>query len=145
MLTRLGCPAEKIAVVPNGADVREGPPPPRPPDAPPAYLLYFGALERRQGVDVALRAFARLADFPDLHFVICASHRSRERPRLERLATKRVRWFVALEEPDLAAWRAHAVASVAPLTECARNVMQGCAPLKILESAVTRGCRAGPC
>lgn len=138
-LVRLGCPPEKIAIVPNGATVREGPPPPRPTAAPPSYLLYFGALQRWQGVDVALRAFARLADFPDLHLVICASHLSRERHALERLARRlgvaeRLCWFTALPEPELAGWRAHALATVAPLTECARNVLQGCAPLKVLES-----------
>jgi glycosyltransferase involved in cell wall biosynthesis len=43
-------------------------------------------------------------------------------------------WRVALDEAELASWRAHALASVAPLTECERNVVQGCAPLKVLES-----------
>jgi glycosyltransferase involved in cell wall biosynthesis len=102
-------------------------------------LLYFGALQRWQGIDVALRAFARLADFPELRLVICASHASRERHALERSARRlgvaeRLQWLTALEEPELAAWRAHALATVAPLTECARNVLQGCAPLKVLES-----------
>jgi len=76
-LVRLGCPPEKIAVVPNGADVNEGPPPARPEDAPASYLLYFGALQPWQGVGTLLRAFARLADFPDLHLVVCASQDGR--------------------------------------------------------------------
>jgi glycosyltransferase involved in cell wall biosynthesis len=46
----------------------------------------------------------------------------------------RVLWRCALEENALAPIRAHAVASVAPLHECARNLAQGCAPLKVLES-----------
>jgi len=138
-LIRLGCPSEKVAVVPNGATLREGPPPARPSAAPASYLLYFGALQRWQGIDVALRAFARLADFPELRLVICASHVSRERHALERLARRlgvaeRLHWLTALEEAELAGWRAHALAAVAPLTECARNVLQGCAPLKVLEA-----------
>jgi glycosyltransferase involved in cell wall biosynthesis len=139
MLLRLGCDGEKIAVVPNGADLREGPPPARPVDAPRSYLLYFGALQPWQGMATLLRAFARLADFPDLHLVVCASHASRELVAQQRFATRlgvadRMIWRVALEEAELASWRAHALASVAPLTECARNVLQGCAPLKVLES-----------
>jgi len=34
----------------------------------------------------------------------------------------------------VAAWLAHAELSVAPLSDCARNVDQGCCPLKVLES-----------
>lgn len=136
-LVSLGVPAEKITVIPNGANL--GPSRPRPPEAPPQYLIYFGALQPWQGVDVLLRAFARLADWPDLHLVICASHDSRRVRGLQRLAENlrvvpRVHWHFALPEEALAPWRAHAVLSVAPLTECARNVEQGCAPLKILES-----------
>jgi glycosyltransferase involved in cell wall biosynthesis len=138
-LVRLGCAPEKIAVVPNGADLREGPPPGRPADAPASYLLYFGALQPWQGVGTLLRAFARLADFPDLHLVVCASQAGRQLEAEQRLANRlgiaeRTLWRVALDEAELAPWRAHALASLAPLSECARNVLQGCAPLKILES-----------
>lgn len=133
----LGIAPEKISVIPNGASLN--PPCPRPTDAPGSYLLYFGALQPWQGVDVLLRAFARLADLPDLHLVICASHDSRRARALQRLAhslqiSARIRWHCALSEEDLAPWREHALLSVAPLTECARNLDQGCSPLKILES-----------
>jgi glycosyltransferase involved in cell wall biosynthesis len=136
-LESLGVPAARITVIPNGAELVATQP--RPPEAPPRYLIYFGALQPWQGVDVLLRAFARLADLPDLHLVICASHLSRHVKGLQRLAenlqvTPRVHWHFALVETALAPWREHAVLSVAPLTECARNVEQGCAPLKILES-----------
>jgi glycosyltransferase involved in cell wall biosynthesis len=43
-------------------------------------------------------------------------------------------WRWALPSAELSAWVQHALCSVAPLKECARNVWQGCAPLKILES-----------
>src|SRR3954454_13946035 len=39
-----------------------------------------------------------------------------------------------MDEPELSAWRQHAYLSVAPLTDCPRNSVQGCAPLKIVES-----------
>ena len=136
-LLSLGVPAEKVAVVPNGADL-PGATPPRPPDAPAQYLIYFGALQSWQGVDTLLRALALLADL-DLDLVVCGSLRGREARRCERLAERlgfgsRVRWLWELTQEELAPWLAHAALSLAPLRECARNVTQGCAPLKILES-----------
>ena len=137
LLTTLGIPQNKIEVIPNGADLDT--PAPRPASAPDSYILYFGAAQSWQGIDTLLRAFARLADFPSLRLVICGSHRSKAWRRYERLAIKlgvaeRMLWEYELEEPQLAAWRQHALLSVAPLSDCPRNALQGCAPLKILES-----------
>ncbi len=140
-LVHLGCEAQKIVVLPNGADV-DGPftaERVRPAGAPERYVLYFGAMQPWQGIDTLLRAFTRLADFADLRLVLCASHRSRQARRYERLAERlliadRIVWQFALSEPALAPWRSFALASAAPLRECARNLEQGCAPLKILES-----------
>ncbi|MBI3652370.1 MAG: glycosyltransferase family 4 protein [Acidobacteria bacterium] len=136
-LVRLGVDAEKIAVITNGADINTRPE--RPPEAPPRYLIYFGALQRWQGVEVLLKAFARLKDFADLHLVICSSTPHRFVKEYGKLAARleiaeRLIWHFALSEAELAPWRAHALLSVAPLTECARNLEQGCCPLKILES-----------
>ena len=127
----------RATVIPNGADLDE--PRPRPIDAPARYLLYFGAPQSWQGIDTLLRAFARLADFDDLQLVICGSRESKAWQPYERLAGKlgvdrRIVWRYALLEPQLSAWRQHAAVSVAPLTDSPRNVVQGCAPLKILES-----------
>jgi glycosyltransferase involved in cell wall biosynthesis len=137
MLGSLGVDEGKIAVIPNGADLDA--PAPRPEEAPESYLLYFGAAQSWQGIDTLLRAFARLADFPSLRLVFCASRASSSWRTYERLAAKlglaeRIVWRYALEEPELARWRQHALISVAPLTDSPRNVVQGCAPLKILES-----------
>ena len=137
LLSSLGVAEEKIEVIPNGADPDV--PVPRPEGAPESYLLYFGAAQSWQGIDTLLRAFARLADFTSLRLVICASAESRAWRRYERLAEKlgvaeRIVWRYALEELELAAWRQHAAISVAPLTDSPRNTVQGCAPLKILES-----------
>jgi glycosyltransferase involved in cell wall biosynthesis len=136
-LRRRGVEAERIRVIPNGADLPA--PAPRPPDAPARYLLYFGALQPWQGLDTGLRALARLPDLEDLELVVCASvHRRKAKP-YRKLAARlgvehRVRWHFALPEHELVPWREHAVASLAPLRDCARNVAQGCAPLKVLES-----------
>jgi glycosyltransferase involved in cell wall biosynthesis len=65
-------------------------------------------------------------------------HRRRAKPHrklAERLeVADRVRWHFALPEDELASWREHALLSLAPLRDCSRNAVQGCAPLKILES-----------
>jgi glycosyltransferase involved in cell wall biosynthesis len=139
-LIALGVPAAKIRVSPNGADPRPAgaPAPARPDGAPARYLLYFGALQGWQGVEVLLRAFALLRDFTDLGLVVCAAARARRARSLERLAEHaapgRVVWRFGLSDAELAPWVDHAELSVAPLTECPRNVEQGCLPLKILES-----------
>ena len=133
-----GVDPERLHVIQNGADIPTAPAPP-PPDAPARYLLYFGALQTWQGVDTALRAFARLTDLSDLELVVCASvHHRRAKPYrklAERLGVdERVRWHFALAEDELARWREHATLSLAPLRDCSRNSLQGCSPLKILES-----------
>lgn len=133
-----GVPADRIHLVPNGADVPVARPP-RPADAPERYLIYVGALQPWQGADVLLRAFARLADLPELRLVLCSSvPEPRSRP-LRRLAERlgvadRLLWRYTLPHADVAAWLAHAHLSVAPLTAGPRNLDQGCSPLKIWES-----------
>ena len=136
-LIALGAPADRLYVIPNGADPL--PTPPRPVDAPPRYLLYFGALQPWQGVDVALRALTFLADLPELTLVLCIAGGERVARPYRQLATRlglaeRVRWLFDLTEDELAPWQANATLSLAPLTECPRNLAQGCCPLKILES-----------
>jgi glycosyltransferase involved in cell wall biosynthesis len=143
-LVALGVPAAKIRVVTNGAEppagsAAAGAPAARPGAAPRRYLLYFGALQGWQGVDVLLRAFGLLRDFEELGLVICAAGRTRRARALERLAERvapagRVLWHFGLNDAELAPWVAHAELSVAPLTECPRNLEQGCLPLKVLES-----------
>lgn len=133
----LGVPDGRISLVPNGADLPE--PTARPGDAPARYIVYVGALQPWQGLDVLMRAFARLADLDDLRLVICASVPRRRAEPLRRLAERlgvagRIDWRFTLPHREVAAWLAHAEVSVAPLTGCARNLDQGCAPLKVIES-----------
>jgi glycosyltransferase involved in cell wall biosynthesis len=135
---RLGADPRRIRVIPNGAETLDRIPP-KPADAPERYFIYFGALQPWQGAETLLRAFARLADIPSLQLVICCSSHERMAKPYVRLAerlslSERVRWRYGLGRGELAGWVAHASASVAPLAECARNLEQGCAPLKIIES-----------
>jgi glycosyltransferase involved in cell wall biosynthesis len=132
-----GISEKKVSVIPNGANIPL--PTKRPENAPQRYIIYFGALQTWQGIDVLLKAFRRLYDLTDLYLVICSSNYSRRTKLLNKLAEKleiseRVVWHLGLSEEELTPWREHALLSVAPLTECSRNIEQGCAPLKILES-----------
>jgi glycosyltransferase involved in cell wall biosynthesis len=132
-----GCAPEKITVIPNGAD--PDPTVIAPIGPPPRYIAYVGGVQRWQGIDTLLRAFARLADLGDVELVIVsAAHRRTLKPYL-RLADRldissRLRWISGAERAEVAGWLAGAAMSVAPLTASPRNVVQGCAPLKILES-----------
>jgi glycosyltransferase involved in cell wall biosynthesis len=149
-----GVPDGKITLVPNGADLPPRPGPRRfrgpsgqsgphgrsgPHGTSDGYIVYVGALQPWQGIDVLLRAYARLADLTGLALVICSSVPERRARPLRRLAERlgvadRIVWNFTLPHEEVAAWLAGAAVSVAPLTGCARNVDQGCAPLKILES-----------
>ncbi len=128
--------AKNVTVIPNGADVPEevG----QRPTLHGEYFIYFGALQEWQGIETLLRAFARLRDLP-VKLVICYPHHTRYAKGYIRLAEKleiadRVIWQSSLTSEELQPWLQHAIASIAPLSDCARNVVQGCSPLKILES-----------
>jgi glycosyltransferase involved in cell wall biosynthesis len=128
----------RLHVIPNGATLSAHHAP-RPPDAPSRYLVYFGALQPWQGIDTALRALARLRDLEDLELVICSSVHHRRAKAYRKLAEKlqvadRVQWQFTLSDAELAGWREHALLSLAPLRDCSRNSLQGCSPLKIIES-----------
>ncbi|MBV1883990.1 MAG: glycosyltransferase family 4 protein [Pseudomonadales bacterium] len=129
---------DKIAVIPNGADIPAANLP-RPSNAPSRYLIYFGALQQWQGIDDLLRALPLLADIENLELVVCAAKHNRIAKSYQKLCSKlgidnKVHWKFALDKTELQCWVTHAELSVAPLTDCERNINQGCCPLKILES-----------
>ena len=129
--------ADKIHVVPNGATIAR--PMKRISGLPIKYIVYFGALQPWQGVDVLLKAMQYLQDKPNLKLIICSAHKEKlSRPYqklISRLAIEQqVIWKHKLNKETLFRILQHAVCSVAPLTECARNLEQGCSPLKIFES-----------
>ncbi len=135
-LTQRGLPNSKIRVIPNGAII----PPPMafPRGLPPTYMVYMGGLQPWQGIQVLLKAFRYLHDV-DIPLVICCSHSAHySKPyvkHIEKLGlTNKVIWLYQLDKDQLNQVLQHALFSVAPLTECSRNIEQGCSPLKILES-----------
>ena len=130
-----GVDAQKVAVIPNGAEI----PPafPRPEGLPDRYVVYFGAFQPWQGLDVLLRSMRYLD--PSIQVVICSSHAENRSKYLKKFAarqgvTDRLTLLHQLEKDELFAVVQHAVCTVAPLTESRRNIVQGCSPLKIFES-----------
>lgn len=135
-LQRLGCQDQKIVVIPNGAEVPDNLN--RPDFLPLEYMVYAGALQPWQGVDVLLKSLRYLQDV-DLQLVICSSYTEHHAKPYRKFAEKlevsdRIIWQYQLKKDELNGVLAHALFSVAPLTECSRNIEQGCSPLKILES-----------
>lgn len=79
----LGIDVGGLTIVPNGVDVQRFAARARTRSGPPR-LVFLGRLEHRKGVDVALRAFLRLAeDRPELQLRILGE--GPDRPLLERL------------------------------------------------------------
>jgi glycosyltransferase involved in cell wall biosynthesis len=135
-LVARGADAKRITVIPNGADAPSAEKFPEREEG--KFVIYFGALQPWQGVGIALKAMTHLAD-TGLALVICSSHGPSVglalKARAEHLGVApRIVWKHELSREALAPWVAHAVASLAPLTESPRNLEQGCCPLKVLES-----------
>ncbi len=129
--------AEKIHVIPNGAEIPKRTTMPR--RIPEKYVVYFGALQSWQGVEVAIKAMQYLADKPELKLVICSSHKEKlARPYyrlIRRLGLEdQIVWKYQLTKKQLFGVLGKAQASLVPLTECSRNLEQGCSPLKVFES-----------
>jgi glycosyltransferase involved in cell wall biosynthesis len=141
-----GCPGEKISVIPNAAD---------PPDLPavgptriPKFdlavgsgrkiILYAGTLAPWQGLDTVLTAFSHLRHRNDHYLVIAASSRKGMERVCRQIACcgvgERVSVVAGVPHRSMAGLHARAWLSVAPLTRGARNELQGCSPIKIVES-----------
>lgn len=133
-----GVSSERIAVIPNGADLPD-PTLPRPLDSPPGpYLVYVGGLQPWQGVDVAVRALGRIRDL-GIPLVVVTGARPRQLRPLLQLARRLdvgdlVHVRTAQDAAATSSWLVHASASLAPLRDTRRNTVQGCCPLKVVES-----------
>ena len=115
-IERVGIPRDKVTVIHYGLDA-----PPRawgenPADAVPddvPVLLCVARLERQKGVDVAVRALARLDDA-----VLVVLGEGAERSSLERLGRElgvAERVFLLGRVPDVAAWYRRATVLVHPV------------------------------
>ncbi|SNR16477.1 glycosyltransferase family 4 protein [Tenacibaculum jejuense] len=128
---------EKIKVIPNGTHIPERFQ--RPVDAPKEYIIYFGAIQNWQGIDTLLKAITYLKDFKDLKLLICLSVKEKAfkpfKKLIEKLGiTDKIILKSKLKKEELYNYVHFAKASIAPLKACDRNVVQGCCPLKIIET-----------
>jgi glycosyltransferase involved in cell wall biosynthesis len=133
-------PPAKIRVIPNGVDVKIFyPGTDRTPEACVTRLLYFGTLSAWQGVELGIRALAQVRSRIPATLTIIGTGSGRERDALQALASKlgvaaHLNLLEAMPQTGLAAHLRSCDAVLAPLTWNDRNVIQGCCPLKILES-----------
>ena len=128
--------SEKVTVIPNGVVVYETTPLHR--HQASSYILYFGAFQKWQGIKTLFKAFKELNDL-DLRLVLCASVPEKRVTAYHMLAedigiAKRIDWYYELDKQELAQKIKGAFLTVAPLAACNRNIVQGCNPLKVLES-----------
>lgn len=127
----------KILHVPNGADPI--PQYEKPSDMEGEYIIYFGAVQDWQGVDILLKAFSLLRDIENLRLLLCISGTEDSAKHLVRYAMKldlegSVVWKFGLRKDELYSYIQNATLSIVPLKEDDRNVVQGASPIKIFES-----------
>jgi glycosyltransferase involved in cell wall biosynthesis len=138
-LRRLGVPAGRIGVVGNAVDTELfRPAPVAPPDVPPLRVVYTGTLAPWQGLSTLLEALALLRGSPPLELHVIGPARATWRHALRTQArVLRVHHALHLSAPmaqaDLLPVLQTAHLCVAPLPDDARNAVQGCCPIKLLE------------
>lgn len=104
------------------------------------WFGYVGSVHPWQGVELLVDAWAEIAgEWPNVTLLIVCGRRSPAIRRLRRQVRKRGLSDKVLIHPALARERLAAVLSrleftCAPLLETSRNVVQGCCPIKIVES-----------
>jgi glycosyltransferase involved in cell wall biosynthesis len=138
LMTARGVPAAKVKVIENGVDVEVFRPAIRDP-GPVLKLLYFGTLSPWQGVELGIRALAQIQQQVPAQFTIIGSGSGSERGALLALAARlgvasSVHVLPAMPQAELAEQLSASDIVLAPLTLNDRNLVQGCCPLKVLES-----------
>lgn len=133
-----GVPSPRIRVVPNSAEAVPAAEASEPLPSPPWQLLYVGTLAPWQGLGTLIEAMALARGAPDMRLRVVGTLKGPWLRELRSLASGlRVRERVELVGPvsreQLPALYAQAHVCVAPLPDDARNSMQGCCPIKILE------------
>lgn len=105
-------------------------------------LLYFGTLASWQGVHLAIEALALIAKDISATLGIIGLGRDRQIAKLFKLAKKlKVEHLVTIQQPvsqpELVTRIHQSDIVLAPLIANDRNLLQGCCPLKILETMAT--------
>ena len=133
----------KIKVIPNGVDTkiftsRQA----KSFQQNHVNLLYFGTLASWQGVHLAIEALALIHKDISATLSIIGLGRDRQIAKLYKLARKlKVEHLVTIQQPlsqlELVQKIHQSDIVLAPLTANDRNLVQGCCPLKILETMAT--------
>jgi glycosyltransferase involved in cell wall biosynthesis len=133
--------ADKVRMIPNGVDIEMFRPAEfhKPAARAGLRLLYFGTLSAWQGVELGVRALAQVRGLAPAVFTVIGAGSGPERGALLALAARLGVGSDVTVLPAIpqAALMEHLLASdavLAPLTLNDRNLVQGCCPLKILES-----------
>jgi glycosyltransferase involved in cell wall biosynthesis len=132
----------KITVIPNGGDIiltKES----KNIELPDQYIVYFGALQPWQGIDVLIKSLQYLKDYTDLKLIICSSVKEKFSKNLKKLAKivgvdERLMFYNELDKTELLYILSRAKASIAPLKFGKRNITQGCCPIKVLETMAAK-------
>lgn len=140
-LVSRGVSPSKIKVISNGVDLQIFTKSLRGRDGvnPVFKLLYFGTVSAWQGVNLAIEALALInEDFPAT-LTLIGQFKEHQSQALKKLALKlnildRLQILAPMPQLELVKQIHAADAILAPLTPNDRNIIQGCCPLKILES-----------
>lgn len=128
-------PEQKIRVIPNLADI---PSSPELNKTEPDRLFYMGTLAPWQGITTLLKGFALVCRQNQLHLTIAASTRKFLKSVKKHIQKLSLNNFVSLKigltKKQIIEELERSYLSFAPLSRCDRNELQGCCPLKILES-----------
>lgn len=129
-----GVSPDRVRVVPNAPSFAPLPAPAPSEHDGPLRLVYIGTLASWQGIVEAVDVVARMTTPIELTILTHASRRG------QRLLRRRLRKR-DLEATFLAPLQGRALRdflvtqdlALAPLTPCARNIVQGCMPIKLLD------------
>jgi glycosyltransferase involved in cell wall biosynthesis len=106
----------------------------------PKKILYVGTLSPWQGLPTLLKATGYIKNYNITLHIVCSTKKylTPIRKMVKKLGLNEITSFdVSISRDKLKEIYRDAYFSVAPLTRCDRNEIQGCSPLKILESMAT--------
>lgn len=133
-----GVDPEKIVVIPNTVYPQKCEILSDDNDKKEDFILYAGTLAPWQGLPTLLKAFSMIADKGNLCLYLACSTRKHLRPvrkMIRKLGLEQnMELDIGLSRKEVYKLYRKSLFSVAPLTRCARNEIQGCSPLKIIES-----------
>ncbi|WP_052074441.1 glycosyltransferase family 4 protein [Shewanella mangrovi] len=128
-----------VYYLPNGATVASAQELSNHPQSNIPSLIYFGGAQRWQGLHTLLQALVIVRRQLPMKLVMCLSLDNRHAKQLKQQIRALqlddcIELYFGLSQAQLRSKIIQATASIAPLAACERNMLQGCCPLKIIES-----------